>query len=70
VAQKESVNNIHKKLQIFTVPMLLIKALLVAALLKSQVTRVALAGQSQALRLSFDLLVNSFEMTDGLQPDS
>jgi hypothetical protein len=31
---------------------------------------VTLAGQQQSLRLSFNMLTNSFKMTNGLEPES
>ena len=78
VAEKEPVTNIHKLLKMYTVPMLFINALLVGGLQiagseKGQseaVTRVALAGQQQlSLRCCFNVLMNSYEITNRLQPE-
>jgi hypothetical protein len=79
VAEKESVTNIHKRLKIYTVLMLFIKALLVIGLQiagseKGQmeaVMGIVLAGQQElSLRHCFNVLMNSYKMTNRLQPGS
>jgi hypothetical protein len=80
VAEKESAMNIHKQLRKVYGVNTVDKALLVTGLhtlqvlrkaKQSSVTCITLAGhQQQSLICCFNILMNSFEMTDALQPES
>jgi hypothetical protein len=81
VAKKQSVMNIHKQLKnmqsvnavnrstVLSLGSGLHKMQVLRKAKWSSVMHVALAGQQQILRCCFNMLMNSFKMTNGLQPE-
>src|SRR3981081_3951695 len=80
VAENESVTNIHRRLENVygdnavgrsTVSRWAHELRVLIQVKRNSVTRLALVGQQQqSLRRCFNVLMNSSEKTDGLQPDS